>query len=198
MRSSRTHRCVHADWGLVMGVASRRGHPSCRAVLFDRDGTLIADVPYNNDPEKVVPQPGAQGALERLRDRGLKTGVVSNQSAIGLGRATSQEVGAVNRRVDQLLGPFDVWRICPHDHRARCRCRKPAPGLIVDAAAVLGIPTQRCAVVGDIGTDMVAATAAGAWPILVPTPATRPEEMAQADFVVNDLAGAVDLVLGAA
>jgi len=165
------------------------------AVLFDRDGTLIADVPYNGDPAMVTPMPGARAALDRLRAAGLRLGVVTNQSGLARGRFTPERLAAVNARVEHLLGPFDTWQVCPHDETAGCRCRKPAPGLITAAAAALGTTATRCAVVGDIGRDMTAAAAAGATGILVPTPVTLSTEVAAAPTVAADLSAAADLVL---
>ncbi|AGL18107.1 HAD-IIIA family hydrolase [Actinoplanes sp. N902-109] len=165
------------------------------AVLFDRDGTLIVDVPYNGDPALVEPMPGARAALDRLRAAGLRIGVVTNQSGLARGRFTADQLRAVNARVEELLGPFDTWQICPHDDRAGCRCRKPAPGLVQDAAAALGTVPQRCVVVGDIGRDMDAAGAAGATGILVPTEVTLTPEVAAAPAGAADLGAAVDLIL---
>ncbi|MEH0841554.1 HAD-IIIA family hydrolase [Micromonospora sp. CPCC 205711] len=165
------------------------------AVLLDRDGTLIEDVPYNGDPGKVRPVPGAREALDRLRAAGLRLGVVSNQSGLARGLFTADELREVNARVEELLGPFDTWQVCPHDERAGCVCRKPAPGLVYTAARALGTTPDRCVLVGDIGADMTAAGAAGAAGILVPTPATRPAEVAAAGHVARDLPGAVATIL---
>lgn len=167
-------------------------------VLFDRDGTLVEDVPYNGDPEVVAPVPGARTALDRLRDAALPVGVVSNQSGIARGLLTAGQVRRVNDRVEQLLGPFDVWEICPHGPADGCRCRKPRPGMIFAAARRFGVAATALAVVGDIGADVGAAEAAGAQSVLVPTPVTRPEEVAAAPVVAPDLTTAVDLLLGAA
>lgn len=168
-----------------------------RAVLFDRDGTLVEDVPYNGDPDRVVPTTGARSTVHRLRRRDLRVAVVTNQSGIGRGMLTADEVSAVNRRIEQSIGPFDGWRVCPHAPETGCRCRKPEPGLILDAAEELGVAGYECAVVGDIGADVDAAIAAGAHPILVPTPVTRPAEVDRAPTVAPDLATAADLILAA-
>ncbi|WIM99471.1 HAD-IIIA family hydrolase [Actinoplanes oblitus] len=165
------------------------------AVLFDRDGTLIVDVPYNGDPGRVTPMPGARAALDRLRAAGLRLGVVTNQSGLARGHFTAGELTAVNRRVEELLGSFDTWQICPHDDTAGCDCRKPRPGLIEAAARALGTTPERCLVVGDIGRDMTAALAAGAAGILVPTPVTLPDEVAAGPTVAADLTAAADLIL---
>ncbi|AEV83547.1 haloacid dehalogenase [Actinoplanes sp. SE50] len=165
------------------------------AVLFDRDGTLIADVPYNGDPDRVRPMPGARAALDRLRAAGLRLGVVTNQSGLARGNFTPGQLASVHHRVEELLGPFDTWQICPHDDTAGCDCRKPRPGMIVEAARALGTTPQRCVVVGDIGRDMAAALAAGAAGILVPTPVTLPDEVDAAPAVVPDLTAAAELIL---
>ncbi|WP_411573147.1 HAD-IIIA family hydrolase [Streptomyces sp. WAC 01420] len=98
-----------------------------RAVLFDRDGTLVHDVPYNADPARVRPVEGARAVLAELRARQIRTGVVTNQSGIARGLLTEADARRVNRRVEELLGPFDVWALCPHGPDDGCLCRKPRP-----------------------------------------------------------------------
>ena len=83
-------------------------------MLFDRDGTLIKNVPYLADPRRVRPMPGARRTLDQLRRQGVAVGVVSNQSGVGRGLINSDELAKVNARVESLLGPFDTWQICPH------------------------------------------------------------------------------------
>ncbi len=165
------------------------------AALLDRDGTLVRDVPYNGDPDRVEPMPGAADAVARLRAAGLRLGVVSNQSGIGRGLLDAAAVARVNARIDELLGPFETWQVCPHTSDDRCRCRKPAPGLIEQAARALSTTPQRCVVIGDIGADVDAAAAAGATGLLVPTEQTRAAEVAQAPAVVASLGDAVDWIL---
>ncbi|MEU6284508.1 HAD-IIIA family hydrolase [Streptomyces sp. NPDC047028] len=135
------------------------GHPRelpLAAVLFDREGTLVHYVPYNGDP--------------------LATGVVSNQSGVGRGLLTEDEVRRVNERANALLGGLDTWLHCPHLPDAACPCRKPRPGLVLAAAARLGVSPHACLVIGDIAADVEAAHAAGARAALVPNAATAPAE----------------------
>jgi histidinol-phosphate phosphatase family protein len=171
--------------------------PPVRAVLFDRDGTLVHDVPYNGDPDAVRPVDGAVEVVRRLRDLGVRTGVVTNQSGVARGLLSEDDVRRVNARVDELFGDFDVWAVCPHGEGDGCACRKPAPGMVLDAAARLGLGAHEVAVVGDIGSDVRAAQAAGARAVLVPTARTRRNEIEDAPLVARDLAHAVSLVLGA-
>ncbi len=176
--------------------AQRAPRPTAAAVFFDRDGTLIADVPFNADPERVTAMPAAFAALTRLRAAGVPTAIVSNQSGIGLGLFSRADADAIAARVESLLGPLGPAFICPHAPDARCDCRKPRPGLIYEAAAALGVSPRDCVVIGDIGADVEAATNAGARAVLVPTAATRAEEVASAGCVARDLDEAVAVVLG--
>jgi D-glycero-D-manno-heptose 1,7-bisphosphate phosphatase len=169
--------------------------PIVEAVLFDRDGTLIKDVPYNGDPDRVEPYPAAATALARLRARGVRTGVITNQSGVARRLVTRSQVDRVNARVDELLGPFDTWQVCPHGPHDGCGCRKPAPGMIIAACAALGVAPANVVVVGDIEGDIKAAYNAGARAVLVPTPVTLPDEVDRAVTTASDLAAAVDWVL---
>lgn len=170
--------------------------PRPKAVLFDRDGTLVHDVPYNGDPGRVAPMTGARESLQRLRSHGIRVAVISNQSGIARGLVTPAQVAAVNREVEQRIGAVDSWHVCPHGPEDGCSCRKPQPGLVRAAARALRVRPEDCLVIGDIGADLVAARSAGARSVLVPTPATRAEEVHAAPQVAPDLPSAIDLVLG--
>jgi HAD superfamily hydrolase (TIGR01662 family) len=193
-----------AGWARLPGLladgdrAPRPGSAAWRpkAVLFDRDGTLVVDVPYNGDPDRVVAMPGAREAVERLRTAGVPTAVVSNQSGVARRRIRVEQVEAVNRRVEELLGPLGPWLVCVHGPWEGCGCRKPAPGLIEAAAGALGVAPADCVVIGDVGSDIEAARAAGARSVLVPTAVTREQEVAAAPLVAADLLAAVELLLG--
>jgi len=188
-----------AVWWRAVGTVRHRAAPPwpvpLRAVLLDRDGTLVHDVPYNGEPRFVEPVGGAISALDRLRAKGFRLAIVTNQSGVASGRVSSAQVDLVNTRVQELLGPFDVVCVCPHGHDEGCACRKPRPGLVLAAARALGVQPYECALIGDIGSDVEAAMAGGARGILVPTPQTRPEERASAERVAADLHEAVDLLL---
>ena len=164
-------------------------------VLFDRDGTLVRDFPYNGDPEWIRPVDGAREALDRLRAHDVRVGVVTNQSAVARGLITRAQVDACNARLTELLGPFDTVQVCPHGPDDGCACRKPAPGMVLAACAELGVDPARCVVIGDVAADTDAAAAAGAVGILVPTPVTRRQEVAAADRIADDLGQAVDDLL---
>jgi HAD superfamily hydrolase (TIGR01662 family) len=188
-----------ATWHWLRGVVQHRRVTPWRGlpelVLFDRDGTLVHDFPYNGDPDWVRPVDGAKEALDRLRGHGVRVGVVSNQSGVARGIITAEQVDACMDRLAELLGPFDTVQVCPHGPDDGCACRKPAPGMVKAACAELDVDPSRCVVVGDIGADVEAAAAAGAVGIMVPTPVTRRPEVEAAPRRAPTLSQAVDDVL---
>jgi histidinol-phosphate phosphatase family protein len=182
-----------AGWARHLPLARARRQTA--AVLFDRDGTLVENVPWNADPARVRLMPGARQAVMRVRAAGLPVAVVTNQSVIGRGMADATAVASVHERITELLGPLDDWLVCPHAPEDGCNCRKPRPGLVVAAAERLGVRPRDCVVIGDIGSDVEAAHAAGARSVLVPTRETRPDEVRRAPLVAPTLCDAIDLVL---
>jgi histidinol-phosphate phosphatase family protein len=135
-----------------------------RAAFLDRDGTIIVDAGYPRDPAAVQIMPFAIDALLEIQQRFLLV-VISNQSGLGRGLITQPEAQAVHDRVMQ-----EYWRAgvrfadayyCPHAPEAGCTCRKPAPGLLLTAAAALGIDLARSVMIGDKPSDIMAGRAAG-------------------------------------
>ena len=187
---------AHTAVGLAQLPGRLRARPD--AVLLDRDGTLIEDVPYNGDPSLVRERPGARQALDRLRRAGVRLAVVTNQSGVARGLVTREQVDAVNRRVEELLGPLGPWYVCPHGDGEGCACRKPQAGMLRAALRDLESDPARSAMIGDTGADMQAARNAGVRGVMVPTPVTRREEVLDAGDVADDLGEAVGLLLGAA
>lgn len=135
-----------------------------RALFLDRDGTLIVDVGYPRDPALVEPLPGAIEALREFQ-RTWQLVIISNQSGIGRGLITAAEAHAVHARVVELFAAGGVTfagaYYCPHTPEAACRCRKPAPGMLLDAARDLGLELASSAMVGDKASDLEAGHAAG-------------------------------------
>jgi histidinol-phosphate phosphatase family protein len=177
-----------------------RTHPAPArpaALLVDRDGTLVHDVAYNGNPDLVTQIDGVKNALDRVRSLGIPVAVVTNQSGIARGLVTRSAVDAVNARVEELLGPFAGFFICPHERADGCSCRKPQPELLLKAAAEIGVDPGDCVMIGDIGADVDAALAAGMRAFCVPTAATRADEIAAAPAVFVDFSSAVDAMLGA-
>jgi HAD superfamily hydrolase (TIGR01662 family) len=161
-----------------------------KAVLFDRDGTLIVDVPGNRNPQSVELMSFARESVDGLRDAGLRIAVITNQPG-------NTNAAAINDRTADLLGGIDAWFVCGHLPHDGCDCRKPKPGMVFAAARRFGVSPAECIVVGDIGSDIEAAHAAGARAIIVPTPITLPQEVARAPERARDLREAVRMILGA-
>lgn len=141
------------------------------AVFLDRDGTLMVDSGYVGSPDEVVLMDGAAAALADLREDGFAIVIVTNQSGVARGRFGSTDVEAVHRRLDQLLSAanplarVDAYYWCSHGPGSAgqevCQCRKPRPGLILQAAADLGLDLGRSVGIGDADRDIEAAIAAG-------------------------------------
>jgi histidinol-phosphate phosphatase family protein len=133
-------------------------------LFVDRDGTLIVDVGYPRDPALVEPLPGAIDALRELAGH-FALVIISNQSGIGRGLITEAEARAVHDRVVDVFGragvEFAGAYYCPHAPGTRCPCRKPAPGLLLDAARELALDLATSIMVGDKASDMAAGRAAG-------------------------------------
>lgn len=136
-----------------------------RALFLDRDGTIIEDRNFLADPAGVALLPGVAEALRALAARGWALVVISNQSGVGRGYFDRAAVDAVNARMAALLAAegvsLDAVHYCPHAPDAGCPCRKPAPGLFLDAARERHLDLPRSASIGDKPRDPTAARAAG-------------------------------------
>lgn len=135
-----------------------------RALLLDRDGTLIVDVGYPRDPDAVVLLPGAAAALAAL-PADVALVIVTNQSGLARGRITLAEADAVQARVEALFSAAGVrfagvFR-CPHGPDDDCPCRKPRPGLVLEAIAALDLDPTQAVIVGDKPSDLAAGAAVG-------------------------------------
>lgn len=147
--------------------------PAVGAVFLDRDGTVIVDKHYLCDPGDVELESGAALGLMRLTALGLRLVGITNQSGIARGMFDLAAVDRVNDRVAQLLAPHGVaiehWYVCPHADQDGCACRKPAPGMMLQAARDRGIDLASSFVIGDKLSDVELNAATGACSILVET-----------------------------
>lgn len=174
---------------------------SRRAALVDRDGTINVETPgsYVLEPDGVHLLPGAAQGLRRLQDAGLIIVVVSNQAPVARGWIDASELEAINLRLRELLASedaaVDAIYTCPHDTGDGCRCRKPEPGLLLDAARDLDLDLPTSFLIGDKGSDIDAGRRVGATTVLVGTGqgGAALAEGVTADHVVADLdaAGAI-------
>lgn len=137
-----------------------------QALLLDRDGVIIEKrSDYVRSWADVAPLPGSIEALARIGPSSHKVAIVTNQSAIGRGLLTLSEAQEINRRlvsqIEAAGGRVDRIFLCPHHPNDGCDCRKPRPGLFLQAAAELGLDLERSVMVGDTLGDLQAAHAAG-------------------------------------
>lgn len=167
-------------------------------VILDRDGVVNVDSSeYVKSPDEWVPVPGALEAIARLDAAGFDVVIATNQSGVGRGLFTEATLQAIHTKMRTAAaaagGRIAAVYYCPHRPDEGCDCRKPAPGLLLRAAAEFGGPLTGVAFIGDSATDVAAAVAAGARPVIVgdrPAPAGVPR--------YADLAEAADAVLAEA
>ena len=184
------------------------------AVFLDRDGTINEQMGYINHTCRFQLLPGAANAIKKLNDAGIPVVVISNQSGLARGYFPEELLIAVhekmNRQLAEVGAHVDGMYYCPHHpeakeerFRAACNCRKPKPGLVLQAAEEIGLDPKRSYVVGDRWSDIKTAANCGATSILVRTGYGRgdeqyigPHQEIQPDFKADDLSEAVDWILG--
>ena len=131
-------------------------------VIFDRDGTLTYEAAdYHRDLTRVRSYPFAGPLLQRLQEQGYRLAVATNQSGIGRGFWTRDEVDRLHSRLAQAWGVPLSWHLCPHHPDDHCPCRKPLPALLQEALDRAGLPAAEALMVGDSPADAGAAAAAG-------------------------------------
>jgi D-glycero-D-manno-heptose 1,7-bisphosphate phosphatase len=168
-------------------------------VFLDRDGVL--SIPEFRDGRSYAAArladfklyDDAEQSVRRLKDAGYVVVVVTNQPDVGNGRAERSEVEAMHRQMESTL-PIDRIEVCYHPQNEGCACRKPKPGMLLTAAAALGIDLAGSTMVGDRNSDMAAGKAAGCGTILIDR-GYRDERPQNADHVVLTLAEATDKIL---
>ncbi|HNW59425.1 MAG TPA: HAD family hydrolase [bacterium] len=164
------------------------------AVFFDRDDTLIHDVPYNGDPGRVELLPGAAEALRSLQAAGFALILISNQSGVGRGLITPGQVEAVNREMIRQLGSSyftDIYLCFAAPDQADNNCRKPNPGMLFQARDDHDLDLGSSFFVGDKLSDMLCGKNGGCCSVLLLNPQDDPEKVkaarAAADQAVSTL-----------
>jgi D,D-heptose 1,7-bisphosphate phosphatase len=178
------------------------------AVFLDKDGTLIEDVPYNVGPDLIRLAPGVAEGLPRLRSAGFRLIVISNQSGVARGYFAEEAIGPVRERLRELLGgvgvELDGFYYCPHHpdgvvprYATACGCRKPEPGMILEAAREHDIDLGRSWFVGDILDDVEAGRRAGCRTVLIDNgheTEWKRSPLRWPDVVARDMAQAASLI----
>ncbi len=192
---------------------SRQATTEKAAVFVDRDGTIIEEVGYLDNPEQLKLLPGAARALRQLNQAGIPVIMVTNQSGVARGYFSESVVEQLHQRLRELLAAesarLDAIYYCPHHptagrppYRRRCHCRKPDPGMVEQAVADLSLGKRHFFVVGDKKIDLELAHRVGADGILVLTGYGKEEKKQladakheQPDYIAADLPQAVQWIL---
>ncbi len=177
-----------------------------RAVFLDRDGTIHPDTGYLHNPDEVEIYPAVLRGMKLLADRGFLLFLVTNQSGVGRGYFSAAAVERVHGKIVGELAKDGISlagiAYCPHRPGEGCRCRKPAPGLILDLAGRHGVDPARSYMVGDKLTDIEAGRRAGCRTVLLAAARElsglrRQEGWRDPDRVAGDLHEAALWITGA-
>jgi D-glycero-D-manno-heptose 1,7-bisphosphate phosphatase len=178
-----------------------------KAILLDRDGVINFDSPdYILTPEQWEAIPGSLEAIAKLHDAGIPVAICSNQSGLGRGMMNEELFRAIHAKmllaIEEAGGMLTHAAYCPHAPEEKCSCRKPLPGLILEALNALHVKAGDALMIGDSTRDIEAAHAAGVKSILVQTGYGNAEMILQKSLVINpeikafdNLASAVDVLL---
>ena len=177
-----------------------------QAIFLDRDGVINENrADYVRTWEQVQFLPGVFDALRKLAGSDFAVVVVTNQSGVGRGLMAAETMRAINdgivARVQAEGGRIDAVYACPHRPDEGCGCRKPRPGMLLQAAADLQIDLGRSFLIGDAVTDVEAALGAGCRPLMVRSGRGQAQlsnlrvQGYEAVPVVADLSEAVELIL---
>ena len=145
-----------------------------KLVILDRDGVINQDSDqYIKSPDEWSPIPGSLGAIALLNQNGWRTAIATNQSGLGRGLFDMQALNAMHTKMHKALaavgGRIDAVFFCPHVPENECDCRKPKPGLFIQAAERFDVQLAGMPMIGDSHRDLEAGAAAGCTPILVKT-----------------------------
>jgi histidinol-phosphate phosphatase family protein len=184
--------------------------PTKRAVFLDKDGTLVESVPFNVDADKVRLIDGAESALNALYSAGYLLFVISNQPGVAHGLFDEEALWGVEDRIrcifDSIGVPLSGFYYCPHHPQGRnakyalsCLCRKPAPGLIIQAASEHGINLSESWMIGDLLDDVEAGNRSGCRTILLDNGSENEWRLSPSRtplFYADDLDTAARLITG--
>jgi D-glycero-D-manno-heptose 1,7-bisphosphate phosphatase len=169
------------------------------AIFIDRDGTIIEDADYCSHPKQVKVFPGVPEALQRLKTKGFKLVVITNQSGIGRGFFSLDEYRSVESEVSRQLGHglIDATYFCPDVPGQHSTHRKPSPGMILQAKRDHQIDLARSFFIGDKEIDVECGRNAGVRTIRVQTGFDRDVSASAADWIAKDVPAAAEIILDA-
>jgi len=169
-----------------------------KVVILDRDGTMVIDRGYLDDPAGLEFLPGAAEGLRSLYTQGYRLVVITNQSGVGRGLFPIERVHAMNARLERMVeeagAKLERIYFCPHAPDAGCDCRKPGLRLMTQAAAELGFDPASAVVIGDKESDVEFGRRAGAVTMLLGRHEPRPSSSTTPDYVVENLTKAAEII----
>lgn len=170
-----------------------------RAVFLDRDGTMAEDVSYCRRPEDFELFPNTAKAIKLLKEYGFKVIVVTNQSGIARGYFTEETLAKIHEKMKGELAKEGAWvdaiYYCPHHPDDNCECRKPRPGMVLQAVKDFGIDLEHSFVIGDLQMDIDMGITIGCKTILIGDPPLVNKGEAKPDATALDvLEGAYSIV----
>lgn len=173
-----------------------------KAVFFDRDGTINIDTGFIDDPEDIIFIKGIKEALKKLQTNGFKLYIISNQSGVGRGYFSEEQLNLVNQKIiDELANAgikIEGISCCIHHPNDGCLCRKPSPKMVLDFAKRDSIDLTRSFFVGDRLTDVETGKNAGCNTILLTMRNNfriEDSEWIDPDYVAEDIIDAVEWIL---
>ena len=171
--------------------------PYKAAVFLDRDGTLMEEVDYCSDPKNVRLLAGTREALASLKAAGFLNIIVTNQSGIGRGIFTQSQYEAVHAELMRQIGYglIDATYYCPEAPPSQSGRRKPAPGMLLEAAHDLSIDLSRSFIVGDKSSDVECGKNAGVRTVLVQTGYGASQRDCAPDALVGDIQAAAAFII---
>ncbi|MBC8032841.1 MAG: HAD family hydrolase [Chitinophagaceae bacterium] len=181
-----------------------------KAVFLDKDGTLVKDVPYNVNVERIVLDPHAVSALLLLSSKNYLLVIISNQAGVAKGYFAEKDLVKANDHLVKMLAEqgvhIDAFYYCPHhpegiipEYTKQCDCRKPGSGMFLNAADTFNIDTSRSWMIGDILDDVEAGHNAGCRSILYDNGNETEwllNDKRNPDYMVNDLYTAAQIICG--
>jgi len=182
-----------------------------KAVFLDKDGTIIPDIPYNVDVNKVLLSDGVIEGLQILQSHGYLLVIVSNQSGVAHGYFAIEQLNAVKERISRMCSKMGIYLdgfyVCPHHpdgvvsgYNRECDCRKPNPGLLLKAADDMDIDLSSSWMIGDILHDVEAGNRAGCKSILINNgneTEWAPGENRMPEYFARDLTEAAKYIVAA-
>ncbi len=169
-----------------------------KVVVLDRDGTIVVDRGYLSDHKGLTLLPGAAHGLHSFLDNGYRLVVITNQSGVGRGMFSLEQLELIHEKFQEMLCQIGVRLTkiysCPHAPEANCGCRKPRTGLLLRAATELYFDPAAAIVIGDKESDIEMGRRVGATTILISSSLNESQGYSKPTFIARDLCEAARVI----